>query len=91
MSVHKRNSKTTSPKLEEVNHPSHYGGDTQFEVIKVLEHWLTREEFIGAMKFQIFKYTQRAGKKVTANEIKDHEKSIYYQTYLADFCKRNLL
>lgn len=74
--------------VEKVNHPSHYGGDTQFEVIKVLEHWLTREEFIGAMKFQTFKYTQRAGKKETEQEEKDHEKSIWYQTYLADYLKR---
>lgn len=81
----------SKPVRETVNHPSHYGGDTPYEVIKVLEHWLTREEFIGAMKFQVAKYTFRAGKKETAKEIEDHAKSIWYQTYLTDFLKRNPL
>lgn len=72
-----------------VNHPAHYGGDTPYEVIKVAEHWLTREEFIGAMKFQVFKYTPRAGKKNPSTEVQDHEKSIWYHTYLIDFLKRN--
>ena len=76
-------------KVEAVIHPAHYGGDTPYEVIKVAEHWLTREEFIGAMKFQVFKYTPRAGKKNPETEVQDHEKSIWYQTYLADFLKRN--
>jgi hypothetical protein len=74
---------------ESVNHPTHYGGDTPYEVIKVMEHWLTREQFIGAMKFQSFKYNARAGKKETAAEIQDHEKSIWYETYLVDYLKRH--
>ncbi|MBB2841420.1 UNVERIFIED_ORG: hypothetical protein GGE64_005203 [Rhizobium etli] len=46
---------------EVVNHPAHYGGeDNPYEVIKVLENWLTREEFIGALKFNIIKYQARA-------------------------------
>lgn len=73
----------------DVDHPAHYGGDTLYEVIKVAEHWLTREEFIGAMKFQVLKYTPRAGKKNSETEVEDNEKSIWYQTYLVDFLKRN--
>jgi hypothetical protein len=34
---------------ELVNHPQHYGGDAVNEVIKVLEVWLTPEEFIGVL------------------------------------------
>lgn len=67
--------------------PSHYGGrDNPFEVIKVLEEWLTVEEFIGAMKFQIFKYTARANKKGNASQ--DHAKSAWYGQYLTDYLKR---
>lgn len=74
---------------EVVNHPSHYGGDTQFEVIKVLEVWLSREEFIGAMKFNIFKYNARAGKKNTEKEKRSYQKGCWYSNYLNDYLKRN--
>ncbi|WP_421358180.1 DUF3310 domain-containing protein [Agrobacterium rosae] len=71
---------------EAVNHPSHYGGqDDPYEVIKVLEAWLSREEFIGALKFNIVKYQARAAKK---NGAQDYEKSAWYAAYLADFLKR---
>lgn len=71
-----------------VHHPSHYGGDTPYEVIKVCEAWLSREEFIGAMKFQIYKYTARAGKKATAEELQDFDKSLWYHNYLNDYLRR---
>lgn len=72
---------------EAVDHPAHYGGaDNPFVVIKVLENWLTREEFIGAMKFNIIKYQARAAKK---NGAQDYQKSAWYAAYLADFIKRN--
>lgn len=71
---------------ETVNHPGHYGGaDNPFEVIKVLEAWLTREEFIGALKFNIIKYEARAAKK---NGAEDYAKAAWYASYLADFVKR---
>ena len=72
---------------EAVNHPAHYGGaDDPYEVIKVLENWLSREEFIGALKFNIIKYQARAAKK---NGAQDYEKSAWYAAYLADFLKRS--
>ena len=72
---------------EAVDHPSHYGGrDNPFEVIKVMEAWLTREEFIGAMKFNIIKYQVREGKK---NGAQDCSKSAWYANYLEDYLKRN--
>jgi hypothetical protein len=71
---------------EAVNHPDHYGGaDNPYEVIKVLEAWLTREEFIGALKFNIIKYNARALKK---NGEQDYAKAAWYSAYLDDFVKR---
>lgn len=80
--------KVSLPKenFDKINHPSHYGGDTPYEVIKVMEEWLTREEFIGAMKFNIHKYLARALKK--DNEQENYEKANFYNNYLVDFCKR---
>lgn len=73
-----------------VNNPAHYGGkDNPFEVIKVCEAWLTRDEFIGAMKFQIWKYTARAGKKDPAKATEDHAKAQWYDNYLNDYLKRH--
>jgi hypothetical protein len=74
-------------KADFVNHPSHYGGaDNVYEVIKVMEAWLTTEEFIGAMKFNIHKYNARA--KLKGTELENYEKAGFYQTYLVDFCRR---
>lgn len=43
-----------------VNHPGHYGGASNpYETIKVMEATLTSEELIGALKFQVYKYTDR--------------------------------
>jgi hypothetical protein len=73
-------------KSDKVNHPIHYGGkDNPYEVIKVLEHWLTREEFIGGLKFNIQKYYARAKQK---GGDEDHFKGAWYAAYLADFLKR---
>ncbi len=44
---------------EKVNHPQHYGGDTPFEVIKVLSHWLSPEEYIGFLRGNYIKYLAR--------------------------------
>ncbi len=69
-----------------VDHPAHYGGpDNPYEVIRVLDAWLTREEFIGALKFNIIKYQARANKKAGAQ---DYDKAAWYANYLADFLKR---
>lgn len=70
---------------EQVNHPDHYGGaDNPYEVIKVLEEWLTPEEFVGALKFNIHKYLARAAKK---NGSQDYEKAEWYANRLAQFTK----
>lgn len=70
-----------------IDHPPHYGtSDDPYEVIKVLEHWLTVEEFIGAMKFNIVKYQARSLRK---GGLQDLEKSAWYARYLVGFVERN--
>lgn len=44
---------------EEVNHPAHYGGDTVYEAIKVIEAW-----DLGFCLGNVIKYICRHGKKV---------------------------
>lgn len=46
-----------------INHPQRYGGDTQYECIKVLKAWLTPEEYKGFLKGTAIKYLCRLGKK----------------------------
>lgn len=45
---------------EQVNHPVHYGGDTTYEVIKVIEAWGLDTNFCLG---NTVKYIARAGKK----------------------------
>lgn len=86
--LEKHFAKYASVPINMVNHPDHYGGaDNPYEVIKVMEAWLTPEEFIGAMKFNIHKYNARAKKK--GSELENYEKAGFYQLALIDFCKRH--
>jgi len=56
---------------EAVNHPSHYGGDTPYEVIKVLEAWQ-----LGFHLGNVVKYVARSDKK--SNELEDLKKAKWY-------------
>ncbi|MDB6104107.1 MAG: hypothetical protein JWO52_4106 [Gammaproteobacteria bacterium] len=67
---------------ESVNHPQHYGGDTVYEVIKVLEAWLTPDEFIGFLKGNVIKYEARARHKGGAE---DAAKAAWYAERLKQF------
>ena len=49
--------------VELVNHPKHYGGDTEYECIKVLKAWLSPEEYKGFLRGNAIKYLCRTGKK----------------------------
>ena len=75
--------------VEKVNHPQHYGGDTTYEVIKVLKAWLTPEEYIGFLKGNVIKYDARSAKK--GSMLEDVRKAQWYQNELAvalaEFCK----
>lgn len=50
--------------------------------IEISQMVLTHEEFIGAMKFNIMKYTQRAGSKEGESSTKDWNKALQYKLWL---------
>lgn len=58
---------------ERINHPEHYGGDTVYEAIKVIEAW-----GLGFCKGNAVKYISRAGRKEGADEIEDLKKARWY-------------
>jgi Protein of unknwon function (DUF3310) len=60
---------------EKVNHPAHYGGDTTYEVIKVIEAW-----DLGFHAGNAVKYIARAGKKIQTfeAELEDLKKARWY-------------
>lgn len=65
-----------SPKSEPdaaVEHPAHYGGDTTYEVIKVIEAW-----GLGFVLGNVVKYVARAGKKPGNSELQDLKKARDY-------------
>lgn len=67
---------------EKVNHPQHYGGDTPYEVIKVLKAWFTPDEFRGFLRGNAIKYQARYRQK---GGIEDLEKQQWYSTALIEF------
>lgn len=58
---------------EKVNHPEHYGGDTVYETIKVIEAW-----GLGFCLGNAVKYISRAGKKDPAKTIENLKKAAFY-------------
>jgi len=62
-----------APAQEKVNHPAHYGGDTVYETIKVIEAW-----GLGFHLGNAIKYISRAGKKESAATMEDLEKARWY-------------
>lgn len=61
------------PKVQEtINHPPHYGGDTTYEAIKVIDAW-----GLGFNLGNTVKYISRAGKK-TPSRLKDLKKAEWY-------------
>ena len=54
-----------------VDHPAHYGGDTTYEAIKVIEAWK-----LGFHLGNVLKYICRAEKK--DNRIQNLEKALWY-------------
>ena len=56
---------------EKINHPAHYGGDSVYEVIKVIEAWDLDFHLGNAVK-----YIARSGKK--EKQIEDLKKAVWY-------------
>ncbi len=49
--------------MDNVNHPVHYAGDKQIEVIDYIKDTLTKAEFIGYCKGNVLKYVSREALK----------------------------
>jgi hypothetical protein len=62
-----------SEKDDKVNHPSHYGGDVEHEVVKCLHAWGLEED---ALLWNACKYIARAGKK--GDLLEDLKKAQWY-------------
>lgn len=58
---------------EKINHPLHYGGDTTYEAIKVIEAW-----GLNFALGSVLKYICRNGKKDNAPMLEDLEKARWY-------------
>jgi hypothetical protein len=70
---------------EQVNHPNHYGGETNiYEAIKVIDAWN-----LGFSLGNTVKYISRAGKKDPDKEIQDLEKAAWYLQHHIDILKSN--
>jgi hypothetical protein len=65
---------------ENIDHPDHYGGDTPYEVIKVLRAW-DLQLAKGFCWGNLIKYTARAGQKGSA--VEDRRKAVWYADELA--------
>lgn len=69
--------------MSNVDHPAHYGGeDNPYEHVKVMEAILTRDEFVGAMKYLITKYLHRERGKAG---VEDVLKARWYMIRLAAY------
>lgn len=68
---------------EQVNHPSHYGGDATYETIKVLAAW-----GLGFLLGNTIKYISRAGKKDSAKLLEDLKKARWYLNEAIDRIER---
>lgn len=66
---------TTRTKIipDAVNHPSHYGGDTTYETVKVIAAW-----GLGFLLGNAVKYISRAGKKDPMKLVEDLKKARWY-------------
>ena len=61
-------------KTEMVNHPTHYGGESNvYEAIKVIDAW-----DLGFCLGNTVKYISRAGKKHKDKELEDLKKALWY-------------
>lgn len=59
--------------MDNVDHPAHYGGDSVYETIKVIDAWELDFCLGNAVK-----YISRAGKKDPEKRIEDLRKAIWY-------------
>lgn len=75
---------TASADPDPVNHPSHYGGDTTYEAIKVITAW-----GLGFDLGNVTKYVARAGKKDPSKELEDLRKARFYLEHRINQLEQN--
>jgi hypothetical protein len=82
--AHKKK-KEMEEKKEQVNHPNHYGGESNpYEAIKVIDAW-----DLGFSLGNTVKYISRAGKKESDKELQDLKKALWYlQHYIETLEKK---
>lgn len=73
--------------MENVNHPSHYGG--KHECIEIMRAMFGDEAVKSFCKCNSFKYRFRAGKKDGESLEKDIAKAEWYEEYLIKMEKEN--
>ena len=62
-------------------HDKHYA-NSSFQPIQFLQDYLSKEQFEGAMLFNIMKYCSRFGKKTGASKVDEARKILNYATAL---------
>ncbi len=73
---------------ETVDHPAHYGGDTTYEAIKVMEAFHGPEAVRWFCILSAEKYLSRMGKKPGEPMLRDLKKAIWYLEYAAKLSKK---
>lgn len=63
------------PENDKVNHPSHYGGDSTYETIKVIEAWKLGFNLGNCVKY-ISRYDKKGDSLTT--QIEDLKKALFY-------------
>ena len=71
---------TAPPVDDDVNNPTHYADQGAVECIDAMESMLSREEFIGFLRGNSFKYRWRCRSK--GNAVKDLRKAHWYENRL---------
>ena len=74
---------------KQVDHPDHYGGDTTYEMIKVMEAWDPIATYYFC-RWSAVKYLSRTGKKQGEDEAVENEKSAWYTARAAHIFKNIL-
>ena len=70
---------------DDVNSPAHYADQGAIECIDAMESMLSREEFIGYLRGNSFKYRWRCRDK--GNAVKDLRKAQWYENRLLELLK----
>ena len=71
--------------MSSVDHPAHYGGNSIYDTIKVIDAWKLDFCLGNAVK-----YISRAGKKNPDKEIEDLKKAVWYLEHKIELLEREI-